>query len=193
MVIICSSPKGSHVKWFTDNQAAARIVEVGSMKLELHRMARRIFKICLQAGIYLDIQWIPRTLNQQADYVSRLIDADDWQTTSHLFSSLNARWGPHCVDSFANHYNHKLPRFFSRFWNSNTAGVDFFIQPLGGKNCTGGPACFNRFESSSLYEVSKGGGTIVLPFWPSAHYWPLLTNKYLKYLSAYSMRVGTSP
>ena len=25
--------KGSHVKWFTDNQAAARIVEVGSMKL----------------------------------------------------------------------------------------------------------------------------------------------------------------
>jgi len=25
--------KGSYVKWFTDNQAAARIVEVGSMKL----------------------------------------------------------------------------------------------------------------------------------------------------------------
>ena len=35
--------KGSNVKWFTDNQAVARIVEVGSMKLELHRMARRIF------------------------------------------------------------------------------------------------------------------------------------------------------
>ena len=24
--------EGSHIKWFTDNQAAARIVEVGSMK-----------------------------------------------------------------------------------------------------------------------------------------------------------------
>ena len=45
--------KGSHMKWFTDNQAAARIVEVGSMKLELHRMARNIFNICIQSGIYL--------------------------------------------------------------------------------------------------------------------------------------------
>ena len=43
--------KESHVKWFTDNQAAARIVEVGSMKLELHRMARRIFDICVRSGI----------------------------------------------------------------------------------------------------------------------------------------------
>ena len=42
--------KGSHVKWFTDNQAAARIVEVGSMKLDLHRMASSIFKICIQSG-----------------------------------------------------------------------------------------------------------------------------------------------
>ena len=24
-------------------------------------------------------------------------------------------------------------------------------------------------------------GAVVLPFWPSAHYWPVLTNKYLKY------------
>ena len=35
--------EGSHVKWFTDNQAAAKIVEVGNMKLGLHKMARRIF------------------------------------------------------------------------------------------------------------------------------------------------------
>ena len=72
-------------------------------------MARRIFDICVQSGIYLDIQWIPRTLNQQADYISRLIDVDYWQTTSDLFSSLNERWAPHSVDCFANYYNHKLP------------------------------------------------------------------------------------
>ena len=33
-------------------------------------------------------------------------------------------------------------------------------------------------------------GTVILPFWPSAHYWPLLTNKYLKYISGYSMHIG---
>ena len=73
--------QGSHVKWFTDSHAAARIVEVASVKLDLHRMARRIFDICVQA------------LNQQADLISRLIDADYWQTTNDLFSSLNERWG----------------------------------------------------------------------------------------------------
>lgn len=30
----------SHVKWFTDNQSVAKIVEVGSMKLDLHLMAK---------------------------------------------------------------------------------------------------------------------------------------------------------
>ena len=29
--------EGSLVKWFTDSQTAARIIEVGSMKLDLHR------------------------------------------------------------------------------------------------------------------------------------------------------------
>ena len=33
-------------------------------------------------------------------------------------------------------------------------------------------------------------GTVVLPFWPSAYYWPLLTSKYLKYISAYSMHIA---
>ena len=44
-----------------------------------------MFDICVQSGIYLDIQWIPRTLNQQADFISRSIDVDDWQTTNDLF------------------------------------------------------------------------------------------------------------
>ena len=30
--------EGSHVKWFTDSQVAAKIVEVGSMKLGLHTL-----------------------------------------------------------------------------------------------------------------------------------------------------------
>ena len=73
--------EGSHVKWSTYSQAAAKIVEVGGMKLGLHKMARRIFDICIRSGIHLEVQWIPRTLNQQADYISRLIDTDDWQIT----------------------------------------------------------------------------------------------------------------
>ena len=54
--------EGSHVKWYTDSQAAAKvIVEVGSMKLDLHRIAGSIFSICIQSGIHLEIQWMPRS------------------------------------------------------------------------------------------------------------------------------------
>lgn len=54
---------GSHVKWFTDNQAAVKIVEMGSMTLELQKMAISIFNICIDHSITLDIQWIPREMN----------------------------------------------------------------------------------------------------------------------------------
>ena len=124
------------------------------------------------------------------DYISRLIDVDDWQTTNDLFLSLNHRWGPYSVDCFANYYNHKLPRFFSRFWNPNTAGVDFFIQPLRGENCWVVPPVSIVPRVLHYMKSQNAVGTVFLSFWPSAHYWPLLTNKHLKYISGYSMHIG---
>lgn len=107
-----------------------------------------------------------------------------------LFLSLDARWGPHSVDCFANYYNHKLPRFFSRFWNPNTAGVDFFIQPLRGENCWVVPPVSVIPRVLHYMKYQKAVGAIVVSFWPSAHYWPLITNKYHKYVKACSFHVG---
>ena len=47
--------EGSHVKgpWYTDSQAADKVVEVGIMNIDLHKITRSIFSICIQAGIYL--------------------------------------------------------------------------------------------------------------------------------------------
>ena len=106
--------QGSHIKWYTENQAAAKIVEVGSMKPDLYRIAISIFQKCLTHCIKLDIQWFPRTENQKADFISRIIDTDDWLATS---------------------YNAKVPKYFSRFWSPGTGGVDFFVQNLTNENC----------------------------------------------------------
>ena len=38
--------EGSLVKEFTDSQTAARIIEVGSMKLDFYRLAIDIFQFC---------------------------------------------------------------------------------------------------------------------------------------------------
>ena len=42
---------GLCVKWFTDNQNVARIIDIGSPKLPLQEEAKRIFHICILHGI----------------------------------------------------------------------------------------------------------------------------------------------
>ena len=67
------------------------------------------------------MQWIPRTENKRADYISRLIALEELR-------------GPHTVDCFANYYTAKLLRFFSLFWNPDAPGIDFFAQELSSEN-----------------------------------------------------------
>ena len=81
--------EGSLIKLFTDSQTADRIIEVRSIKLDLHRLAIKIVQFCAERSIRLEVQWIPRTENEKADY-SRLVDFDDWQIT-HVWSSYGAR------------------------------------------------------------------------------------------------------
>ena len=61
------------VKWFTDNQGVARIVLVGSMHFELHLLASDIFSFCYNHGINLEIDWVPRSLNDKTDNLSKLL------------------------------------------------------------------------------------------------------------------------
>ena len=84
--------EGSLVKWFTDSQTTARIIEVGGMKLDLHRLAIKIFQFCAEHSIRLEVQWIPLTENEKADYISRLIDFDDWHITHDLFLIWKSYW-----------------------------------------------------------------------------------------------------
>ena len=175
--------KSTHVKWFTDSQAAAKIVEVGSMNFELHVLAINIFTLSINNQITLNIQWIPREENVQADYISKLVDPDDWQITEALFEYLETLWGPHTVDCFANYYNHKLPRFFSRFWNPNTSGVDFFIQKLSNENCLVVPPVSIASRVLHYLFSQKTNATVVLPLWKSANYWPLIASKFRQYIT----------
>ena len=68
--------------------------------------------------------WIPREQNAKADFSRRIIDVDDWQTTTEFFEFLDTMWGPHTVDRFANMNNSKTKLFNSLHWNPDTLGVD---------------------------------------------------------------------
>ena len=76
------------------------------MKSDWHAIAPDVFQICAQHGRYLEVQWIPRIQIERADFISRLIDIDDWQLTWLLtcFENLETRWSPHTFDCFANYF-----------------------------------------------------------------------------------------
>lgn len=87
-------------------------------------------------------------------------------------------WGPHTVDCFANYYTAKLPRFFSRFWNPGTSGIDFFAQELSSENCLVVPPVSLVARVIHYLSLQKAMATLVVPLWPSSSFWPLLTSKY---------------
>ena len=181
--------EGSLVKWFTDSQSAAKIV--GSMKLDLYRLAVKIFHFCAEHNIRVEVQWIPRTENEKADYISRLIDFDDWQVTPEVFPRLEELWGPQTVDCFANFYTAKLPRFFSRFWNPETSGVDFFVQNLESKNCLLVPPVSLIARALHYLSLQKARATIVIPVWPSSSFWPLFTSQYKQFMKGCFQQNGS--
>ena len=64
--------KGSYIKWFSDSQNSCRIIQVGSMRKGL----QVIFQFCVDNGVELEMQWIPRTKLDRADFISLIIDVD---------------------------------------------------------------------------------------------------------------------
>ena len=120
--------ESTKVKVFTDNNNAARIVLVGNRKPHLQALAIDIFQLCLAKRIVLDAQWIPRSVNERDDLLSRFVDKDDWSLNPVVFQDIDVKWGPHTVDQFASYYNAQLPRFNSKFASPGSCGVDAFAQ-----------------------------------------------------------------
>ena len=94
----------SKVKLFSNNQGACTIVDKGSPKLIFNQLAIDIFVLALHNDIKLCPQWIPRSENERADFISKFLDKDDWKINPMIFDQLNRLWGPHTVDRLPSHY-----------------------------------------------------------------------------------------
>ena len=47
----------------------------------------------MQEGISIDIQWVPREQNTKADYISKMIDHEDWGISDDFFLHLSIIYG----------------------------------------------------------------------------------------------------
>jgi hypothetical protein len=161
------------VKWFSGSETACRLVQVGSMKKDLHGIALKIFQFCMDNGIELELDWIPRTELAKADYLKsyfryrRLANYTrvSWFVGEHLGHTYNRL--------FANYYNKIVSRFVSRFWNPGCSGVDFFVQNVRGENCLVVPPVSLIPRVIHYLYPCKAIATLVVPrFWPSGSLLP---------------------
>ena len=166
--------ENQRVRWFTDNQNVARIILVGSKTAALQTEVFGIFSLCISKQIRIEPDWIPRTQNQKADYLSHLIDYDDWQIHPDIFAKLDRDWGPHTIDRFATYYNAQLPRFNSRFWNPGTEAVDAFTCNWGDELNWWCPPPYLVSRMLCHAKRTRAHGTLLVPKWPSAAFWPML-------------------
>lgn len=171
---LVSDLSGHRVKWFTDNQNVAHILLVGSRKPELQAGVFRIFCMCFCNAIVLEPQWVPREDNVIADELSRIIDLDDWQLNPVVFSIVDDRWGPHSVDRFAADYNTQLSRFNSRYAVPGCEAVDAFTVHWGSEFNWWCPPLGLVPRVLGHAKSCAAQGTLVVPLWPSAPFWPLL-------------------
>lgn len=142
----------------------------------MQAIATKFFDLCVQRSILLEIAWVPRILNFEADDASKIFDWDDWGVSEHIFKFLNAKWGPFTVDWFANNVNNKLNVFYSKFWCPGTSGVDAFAYNWGNQNNWVVPPVNLVPRVLQHMFVCKAEGTLIVPKWESAIFWPLLVN-----------------
>ena len=151
--------KNCRVRWFTDNQNVARIVLYGSKKQILQEEALAIFAIGLNRQIRLEPEWIPREENEFADYLSRIIDYDDWMLNPVVFNELDGIWGPHIIDRVA---------------DIQLEAVDTFTCDWSNENNWWCPPLHPVLRLIKHAEATKASGTLVIPQWLSAPFWPML-------------------
>ena len=72
------------IRWHTDAKNLIPIIRKGSMIPDLLEMALEVFEITKEYNICLSMSWLKRSLNQQADSYSRIIDYDDLGRASEL-------------------------------------------------------------------------------------------------------------
>ena len=174
---MASQLEGREVRHRTDNQSAERIMTVGSRNPDLHKEAILLYKICRKHNIRLSVEWVSRNQNETADALSRFDDPDDYKLDPSVFRAIDQLWGPHTYDRFASMITTQLPRFSSKYMNPKCDSTDAFTVCWLGENNWLFPPPYLIPRVIRHMSANKEYGTLLIPYWPSAPWWPLLITK----------------
>ncbi len=161
--------------------AIAYINKYGGCRSSInHTKAREIWEWCQNRNLRLRATYIHTSCNVEADKASRsLANETDFSLDLNSFDRIKRRLGNPTIDLFASYLTKKCSRYASWFPDPNCCLVDAFSFTWN--------EFFYAFPPFSLIArvmrkiVDDGGyGIIIVPFWPSQAWYPLLQKLTLK-------------
>ena len=119
-----------HIQVWSDNVTAVTYLTKGGTKsTEMNNLAQTIWDWMLYRKNTLTARYIPGGENGEADQASRKMkDGTDYQLCPKVFKQINRKLGPLKLDLYANHWNRQTTRYFSRYPQPETLGLDAMIQ-----------------------------------------------------------------
>ena len=124
--------RDSRIRHFTDNRGVTSIFEIGSPNLELQVMAEEVYAVCKRLNITLEFVWQQRDseLMKQMDLGSRGPWGYHDEFTLDFVTAQNVLQRGITLDGFASFRNRLCQKYFSRSFEVEAAGTDFFQQSI---------------------------------------------------------------
>jgi hypothetical protein len=133
-----------------------------------------LFRICTIECITFNLAWVPRTQNEAADYLSKVVDPDDWSVEDQIFSFLEKTNQKFDLDVFASDKTSKCKKFYSKWWCAGTSGINAFCFDWSNCFCWIVPPP-NVILETILHAIKHNvSGILIIPKWESAVFWPAL-------------------
>ena len=80
--------EGTKVKVYFYNKNVKSILLKGDCKSDLQSIALKVNEFCDQREITLNPEWLPRALNERADFLSKLSPVEKWSIGNLVFDHL---------------------------------------------------------------------------------------------------------
>ena len=101
---ICPESENVHIHLKMDNRTAVAYIQKmgGTRSAQMLPTTQEIWQFCLDREIFLSAEYLPGSLNTEADWQSRNFrDSSDWRLRVSVFKSLDKVLGPFTLDLFA--------------------------------------------------------------------------------------------
>jgi hypothetical protein len=168
---------GGRIFWETNNRNGYKFLKAGARQKEAQSWATRVKKEEKRLQVEVVPIWSGLPTFTGVDQRGPGQSTDEWSVRSECLKPVLDRFRilP-SVDGFATAANAKCSKFFSKGPQPGTSGINFFSQELVSSEIY---YCCPPVKSAAhcirkLFRYKNVTAVLVVPFWPSAMYWPLL-------------------